>query len=112
MNELQEFFSAGDADLRATAGQPGTLVRRRSGERLPLTAVVAPADVGLVLASTTGAAVQCELSVIISRSECTRRPDIGDVIEFDTRTYEIQRITDWVYDTSWHVDVALKKQLR
>lgn len=112
MNELQEFFGAGDADLRATAGQPGTLVRWRSGERVPLTVVVAPAAVDLMLASVAGAAVQSELSVIISRSECARRPDVGDIIEVEERSYEIQRITGWAYDTSWHVDVTLRKKRR
>lgn len=51
MSELQDFFRQGDADLRHTAGQPAVLVRRRGGERVPLTIVASPAEVALSMPS-------------------------------------------------------------
>lgn len=110
MGELQDFFKQGDKDLRATAGQPGVLIRRRSHERVPLTVVAGPAEVALTMPSTTGGLLTCDRTMVLSREECTRRPEPGDVLEVDGWTFEVLRVTGWAMDTSWHVDVALRKR--
>lgn len=110
MSELEEIFSQGDAELRSTAGESAVLVRRASGERVRLRVVSSPAENVLELPSVTGALLLCDRTVLVSRSELTRRPQIGDRLELGGQVYEVLRVTGWAYDTSWHLDVALRKK--
>lgn len=102
-------FRQGDADLRATAGESATLVRGGSGERVGLRVVLSPAEVGLSMTTVSGAIVQCDRVALISRAECTRRPEAGDVLHVGDDRYEVLRVTGWAYDTSWHVDLTLRR---
>lgn len=109
MNDLQRFFAAGDADLRATAGEPGELVRKADGERVRLRVVISPAEVAYTLQRATGPVVTCDRVAIISRDEAARKPEMGDTLTAGGEVYEIVRVTGWAYDTSWHCDIALRK---
>ena len=108
-SELREIFAQGDAELRATAGEDAVLVRRTGGERVRLRVVVSPAECVLELPSATGGLLACDRTVVISRSELGRRPDIGDRLELDGCVFEVLRVTGWAYDTSWHADLALRR---
>lgn len=110
MGELEEIFGQGDADLRATAGEKAVLVRRLGGERLRVRVVCSPAEQVLELPSVTGGVLVCDRVAHISRSELTRKPDIGDRLELGGQVYEVMRVTGWAYDASWHVDIALRRK--
>lgn len=109
MNELSKFFAQGDADLRAMAGEDGELVRRDTGERLRVVAVVSPLEAAYTLQRATGPLLECDRMAVISRGECAREPKCGDLLAVGGQVYEIVRVTGWAYDTSWHVDLALRK---
>lgn len=110
MSELEDIFAQGDADLRATAGESAVLVRRFSGERVRVCAVVSAAEQILELPSVMGGLLVSDRVAHISRSELTRKPDIGDKLEVSGQVYEVMRVTGWAYDTSWHVDIALRRK--
>ena len=110
MSELLEIFREGDAELRATAGEDALLVRWRSGERVRVRAVVSPAETQYALQDASGALIACDRTVLLSRSELTRKPDIGDRLEVGGDVYRVERVTGWAFDTSWHVDVKVLKQ--
>ena len=108
MNELQQFFAHGDADLRAMAGEPGELVRK-DGERVKLCVVISPAEVAYTLQRATGPQVTCDRVAVISRAEAGRAPLVGDMLHAGGEVYEIVRVTGWAFDTSWHCDLAARK---
>lgn len=110
MNELEDIFRQGDAELRATAGEAGVVVRKHSGERVAVRVVSSPAEQVMELPNVTGALVLCDRVVHISRAELTRKPDIGDRLELGGAVYEVLRVTGWAYDTSWHVDVSIRRK--
>lgn len=109
MNELQQFFAAGDADLRAMAGEPGELVRKADGERVALCVVIGPAEVAYTLQRATGPQVTCDRVAVISREQAGRAPLVGDMLHAGGEVYEIVRVTGWAYDTSWHCDLTVRK---
>ena len=109
MNDLQQFFAAGDADLRATAGEDAELVRKIGGERVPVRTVITPAEVAYTLQRATGPVVTCDRVAIISREQAGRAPVVGDMLHAGGAVYEIVRVTGWAYDTSWHCDLAVRK---
>lgn len=110
MNELEEIFMQGDADLRRTAGEDAVLVRRCGGERVKVRVVCSPAEVAMELPTASGGRVLCDRVAHISRADCTRRPEIGDRLELVGQVFEVLRVTGWAYDTSWHVDMALRRK--
>ena len=109
MNELSKFFAQGDADLRAMAGEDAELVRKADGERVALRVVVSAAEVGYTLQRATGPKVTCDREAIISREQAGRAPVVGDMLHAGGEVYEILRVTGWAYDTSWHCDLAVRK---
>ncbi|MBR5887299.1 MAG: hypothetical protein IKZ07_03725 [Akkermansia sp.] len=109
MNDLKQFFAAGDADLRATAGEDAELVRKADGERVALRVVVSVAEVAYTLQRATGPKVTCDREAIISREQAGRAPVVGDMLHAGGEVYEIVRVTGWAYDTSWHCDLAVRK---
>lgn len=109
MNELQQFFAQGDADLRATAGEDGELVRKVGGQRVKLRVVISPAEVAYTLQRATGPVVTCDRVAIISREQAGCAPQVGDILLAGGCTYEVLRVTGWAYDTSWHCDLAIRK---
>lgn len=109
MNDLQQFFAQGDADLLATAGEPAELVRKLGGERVQLRIVITAAEVAYTLQRATGPRVTCDRQAHISREQAGRAPQVGDTLLAGGCTYEILRVTGWAYDTSWHCDLAVRK---
>lgn len=107
MNELVQFFAQGDADLRRTAGEKAVLVRR-DGERVALTAVISPAEVAYTMQRANGPALTCDRVAVISREDAARAPKVGDYLEAGGQSFEVVRVTGWAYDTSWHLDLALR----
>lgn len=109
MNDLRQFFGQGDADLYATAGEPATLTRRLGGERVALRVVISPAEVSYSLQRATGPVVTCDRVAMVSSAQSVRAPKVGDTLTAAGQDYEILRVTGWAYDTSWHCDLAIRK---
>ena len=108
-NELSEIFRQGDAELHSTAGEDAVLVRRMPAERVPVSVVISAAEVAYTLTRATGPVVTCDRVGHIQKGESMLAPKIGDVLEAGGEVYEILRVTGWAFDTSWHVDLAVRK---
>ena len=106
MNELLRFFSQGDADLLAMAGEDGELVRKAGGELVQLRVVISPLEAAYTLQRATGPVLECDRTAVISREQAGRAPVVGDMLHAGGERYEIVRVTGWAHDSSWHVDLA------
>ena len=109
MNELLQFFAQGDADLLALAGEAGELVRKAGGERVKLRVVISPLEMAYELQRATGPKLECDRTAIISREQAGRAPVVGDMLHAGGVQYEIVRVTGWAHDSSWHCDLAARK---
>lgn len=114
-SELADIFEQGDADLFGTAGQPATLHRvQRPGlpaQHLPLTVLIAPAEVAWELTTPAGYTVTCDTVATLRRVECVQRPSPGDRLTLeDGSVYEFVRVTGWTHGTTWHADLTLRHE--
>lgn len=109
-NELTAIFEQGDADLHALAGEPAVLVRKVDGERVACSAVISAAEVAYELRRATGPVLTCERVAHIRREGVGRAPLVGDMLEAGGQVYEVVRVTGWALDSSWHVDLAVRKK--
>lgn len=112
MSELFQFFSQGDADLLAMAGEDGELVRKVGGELVKLRVVISPLETAYTLQRATGPMLECDRTAIISREQAGRAPQVGDMLHAGGAQYEIVRVTGWAHDSSWHLDLARRAKSR